>query len=125
MVGLSAQFWINLLLTLCVFWRGGAAWKRCVPCAARSLPPNPPSLPSPVPPLDPHSLGWIPAQVVEVSSDVSRWCLVISIAALGVKTSFEKLAALGWKPIVLLSSETLFIAFYMLAIVFLTRLLSA
>ena len=35
------------------------------------------------------------------------------------------LAALGWKPIVLLSSETLFIAFYMLAIVFLTRLLSA
>jgi uncharacterized membrane protein YadS len=71
-----------------------------------------------------NSLGWIPAQVVEVSSDVSRWCLVISIAALGVKTSFEKLAALGWKPIVLLSSETLFIAFYMLAIVLLTRLLS-
>jgi len=72
-----------------------------------------------------NSLGWIPAQAVEVSSDVSRWCLVISIAALGVKTSFEKLAALGWRPIVLLSSETLFIAFYMLAIVFLMRLLSA
>ena len=72
-----------------------------------------------------NSFGWIPAEVVAVSSDVSRWCLVISIAALGVKTSFEKLAALGWKPIVLLSSETLFIALYMLAIVFLTRLLSA
>lgn len=72
-----------------------------------------------------NSFGWIPAEVVAVSSDVSRWCLVISIAALGVKTSFEKLAALGWRPIVLLSSETLFIALYMLAIVFLTRLLSA
>ncbi|WP_418648109.1 YeiH family protein [Thauera butanivorans] len=72
-----------------------------------------------------NSLGWIPVQVVEVSSDVSRWCLVISISALGVKTSFEKLAALGWKPIALLSSETLFIAFYMMAIVMLMRLLSA
>lgn len=71
-----------------------------------------------------NSMGWIPESVVAVSSEVSRWCLVISIAALGVKTSFEKLAALGWKPIALLSSETLFIAFYMAAIVFLNRMIS-
>lgn len=72
-----------------------------------------------------NSLGWISAEAVAASSAVSRWCLVISIAALGVKTSFEKLAALGWRPIVLLSSETLFIAFYMLTVVLLSRVLPA
>lgn len=72
-----------------------------------------------------NSLGWIPARTVEMTSDISRWCLVISIAALGVKTSFEKLAALGWKPIVLLSSETLFIAAYLLTTVFAIRWASA
>mgnify|MGYP001207574379 CR=1 FL=1 len=69
-----------------------------------------------------NSFGLVPPAVVAISSDISSWCLVISIAALGVKTSFEKLAALGWKPVVLLLSETLFIALYMLCIVFLTRL---
>lgn len=69
-----------------------------------------------------NSLGWIPADAAALASDVSRWCLVISIAALGVKTSFEKLAELGWKPIALLSGEAIFIAGYMLAIVYLTRM---
>ncbi|MDY0071093.1 MAG: putative sulfate exporter family transporter [Thauera sp.] len=69
-----------------------------------------------------NSFGLITAQAVEMASDVSRWCLVISISALGVKTSFEKLAALGWQPIALLASETLFIAGYMFAIVMLMRI---
>ncbi|MCK0513019.1 putative sulfate exporter family transporter [Aromatoleum buckelii] len=71
-----------------------------------------------------NSLGWIPEPVVALSSDVSRWCLVISIAALGVKTSLEKLAELGWKPIALLSGEALFVAAYMLAMVFVSRALA-
>lgn len=72
-----------------------------------------------------NSMGWLPKEVIEVSSTVSRWCLVISIAALGVKTSLEKLAALGWKPIVLMSSEALFVASYMLVVVLLSRTLGA
>lgn len=68
-----------------------------------------------------NSMGWIPASVVAVGSEISRWCLVISIAALGVKTSFEKLAVLGWRPIALLSGEAVFIAGYMMAIVLLSR----
>ena len=39
---------------------------------------------------------------------------VVAIAALGVKTSFEKIVRLGWRPIALLVSETLFIALFML-----------
>lgn len=71
-----------------------------------------------------NSAGLLPPEVVEASSNVSRWCLVISIAALGVKTSLEKLAELGWKPIALLSGEALFVAAYMLAMVFLSRALA-
>lgn len=69
-----------------------------------------------------NSLGLIPADVATLSSDVSKWCLVISIAALGVKTSFEKLSELGWKPVILLMSNAVFIAAYMLVIVYLGRL---
>lgn len=72
-----------------------------------------------------NSMGWLPQEVIDISSTVSRWCLVISIAALGVKTSLEKLAALGWKPIVLMSSEALFVASYMLVVVLLSRTLGA
>ncbi|WP_211166677.1 putative sulfate exporter family transporter [Aromatoleum anaerobium] len=72
-----------------------------------------------------NSLGLLSHGVVETSSTLSRWCLVISISALGVKTSLEKLAELGWKPIVLMSSEALFVAGYMLLVVYLSRLIAA
>ncbi|MNT86689.1 hypothetical protein D3C72_2270070 [compost metagenome] len=72
-----------------------------------------------------NSLGLLSHQVVEASSTVSRWCLVTSIAALGVKTSLEKLAELGWKPIVLMSSEAIFVAGYMLLVVYLSRVIGA
>ena len=68
-----------------------------------------------------NSMGWLPHEAVAISSDISRWCLVTSISALGVKTSLEKLAELGWKPIALMSSEALFVATYMLIIVFISR----
>ncbi|MGE8368475.1 YeiH family protein [Cupriavidus basilensis] len=68
-----------------------------------------------------NSLGGIPPAVAAGCSEISRWCLVISIAALGVKTSFQKLAELGWKPIVLMSAETAFVALYMLGVVYLMR----
>jgi uncharacterized integral membrane protein (TIGR00698 family) len=56
------------------------------------------------------STGLLPARVVSLASDTSRWLLVIAIAAAGVKTSFEELLKLGWQPVVMLLVETLFIA---------------
>ena len=72
-----------------------------------------------------NSMGLLPKQLVAISSEVSRWCLVISISALGVKTSLEKLAELGWKPIALMSSEAIFVAGYMLLVVYLGRAFGA
>jgi len=39
--------------------------------------------------------------------------LVVSIAALGVKTSLDKLSKLGWRPIALFVFEALFILGWM------------
>lgn len=57
------------------------------------------------------SLQLVSPSTVESISDVSRWMLVIAIAAAGLKTNFQELANLGWKPVILLLVETLFIAF--------------
>lgn len=56
------------------------------------------------------SAGWVPPAVVDALSHVSRWCLVAAIAALGVKTSFQEFASLGWRPVALMVGETLFLA---------------
>lgn len=68
-----------------------------------------------------NSLGLIPPAVQHVASDLSGWALVVSISALGIKTSFEKIAALGWRPIALMVAEALFVAAWMMMVVVLMR----
>ncbi len=57
-----------------------------------------------------NSTGWIPSQVQSFGNDLSRWCLVIAISALGMKTQLKELANVGFKPIVLMVGETVFLA---------------
>ncbi|MDP3977790.1 MAG: putative sulfate exporter family transporter [Pseudomonas sp.] len=57
-----------------------------------------------------NSSGVASAQVQEFASDVSRWCLITAIAALGMKTSLKSLLEVGWRPATLLVSETVFLA---------------
>lgn len=57
-----------------------------------------------------NSFGFIPTQAAEWINSVSRGCLVTAIAALGVKTSFQSLAQLGWQPVAMLVAETVWIA---------------
>ena len=68
-----------------------------------------------------NSLGWVPLAVQHAANETSGWALVISIAALGVKTSFEKIVQLGWQPIALLIGETGFIAVLMALVCWLLR----
>lgn len=56
------------------------------------------------------SMGLIPGPAAEAASSASRACLVVAIAASGLKTHFSELAQLGWRPLVLLIAETLFLA---------------
>jgi len=57
-----------------------------------------------------NSIGLLPPIVIGLANDVSRWCLVAAIAALGMKTSFKALFAVGWRPVGLMIAETLWIA---------------
>lgn len=65
-----------------------------------------------------NSLGFVPAEVAKSLSDFSRLCLVVAIAALGIKTSFQQLAAAGWRPFTLLLVETLWMAAFVLIAIF-------
>jgi uncharacterized membrane protein YadS len=57
-----------------------------------------------------NSTGWIAPVVQGSVNELSRWCLVISISALGMKTQLKELAAVGIKPILLMVGETVFLA---------------
>jgi uncharacterized integral membrane protein (TIGR00698 family) len=64
-----------------------------------------------------NSIGLLPKTATDAAGEVSRWCLVTAIAALGMKTSFKALAAVGWRPIALMLLETVWIAAVVLAAV--------
>jgi uncharacterized integral membrane protein (TIGR00698 family) len=64
-----------------------------------------------------NSFHLIPPPVQSVLSDASRWCIVVAIAALGVKTSLAALAQVGHRAALLMVSETVFIAILVLALV--------
>ena len=66
-----------------------------------------------------NSMGGVPAVVQMGLNDVSRACLVVAIAALGIKTSFGQLARAGWRPFLLLVIETLWMAGFVVAAIYL------
>jgi uncharacterized integral membrane protein (TIGR00698 family) len=68
-----------------------------------------------------NSSGVIAAPVQQALGDVSRACLVAAIAALGMKTSFMQLARAGWRPLLLLTVETIWMAALVLAVILLSR----
>jgi uncharacterized integral membrane protein (TIGR00698 family) len=70
-----------------------------------------------------NSTALIPAALQEGLGSVSRACLVMAIAALGVKTSFAQLARAGWRPFVLIAIETAWLAALVLACVLWRRTL--
>ncbi len=56
------------------------------------------------------SAGWISPGAVSTLSQVSRACLVMAIAALGVMTSFRDFASLGWRPVAMMVAESALLA---------------
>ncbi len=64
-----------------------------------------------------NSLIPIPGFVRDAGNTASRWCLVAAIAALGMKTHFQEIIDIGWKPVVLMILETMLIAGLVLAVI--------
>ena len=55
------------------------------------------------------STGIFTVSSAAFASEVSRNLLVMAIAAAGVKTTFKDLLELGWRPLVMLLTETVYI----------------
>jgi len=63
-----------------------------------------------------NSFGLIPAAAGAVLSDVSRWCLVTAIAALGIKTSLKELGDIGSAALAIVITQTLLLAGFVLVV---------
>lgn len=57
-----------------------------------------------------NSTGLIPATLQSLGNDASRWCMVIAIAAIGMKTQLKQIVTVGIKPVLLMLGETAFLA---------------
>jgi len=68
-----------------------------------------------------NSSGLIPAALTTGINDLSRWCLVTAIAALGMKTSLKAMTELGPKPVLLLLAETVFMAVLVMGVLLVRR----
>ena len=57
-----------------------------------------------------NSLIVLPPALIATGNEVSRWCLVSSIAAIGMKTRLGDMVKLGFRPVLLMLAETLLLA---------------
>lgn len=64
-----------------------------------------------------RSTGWLPPAVVELVNDISGWALLVAIAAVGMRTSLQKIMQVGGQAIVLIVAETIFIAALISAVI--------
>ena len=68
-----------------------------------------------------NSAGLIPAALQQALQTLSTWLLVISMSAIGMKSHLKDFATVGFKPILLMVSETVFLAILVIAFIFLAR----
>lgn len=63
-----------------------------------------------------NSVVAMPKAVTDGANDLSRWCLVTSLSAIGMKTQLGDIVKVGLKPVVLMLIETALLAVMVLAI---------
>lgn len=63
-----------------------------------------------------NSMNLLPRPVIAAGDVVSRWCLITSIAAIGIRTRLGEIVKLGIKPVLLMFVETLLLAVMVLLI---------
>jgi len=62
------------------------------------------------------SAEWFPSGIKQPLLDLSRWCLVISISAIGMKTALKSLKDVGGQAIFLICAETVLLALTVLGV---------
>ena len=59
-----------------------------------------------------NSFGAIPQVVSDLSGALSRWALLVAIAAVGIKTSLARMVEVGFGAIALIVAETVFLRLF-------------
>jgi uncharacterized integral membrane protein (TIGR00698 family) len=65
-----------------------------------------------------NSVLELPSVLTDTATSISRFALIVSIAAIGMKSNLSKLTCVGLKPIILMILETLWIAGFILIGIF-------
>ncbi|RDV28937.1 YeiH family protein [Alteromonas aestuariivivens] len=68
-----------------------------------------------------NSFVALPSVVIETGTSISRFFLVVSITAIGMKSNLGKLAEVGVLPIVIIVTETLWIGLFILGYLYLIK----
>ena len=64
-----------------------------------------------------NSLGLIPSSLKVFLGEVSRWCLLIAISAVGAKTRLQSLKIIGMTPAFLIIATSLFLMVFILLLI--------
>ena len=57
-----------------------------------------------------NNVGVLPLWLIDIIRSLSSSLLVIAIAAIGVRTSLKQVLSVGWRPVLLMASESVFLA---------------
>lgn len=68
-----------------------------------------------------NSIVSVPQAVTMAATEISRFALVVAITAIGMKSNLAQLTKVGIKPIILMVTETIWIAVFILIFLFLMR----
>jgi uncharacterized integral membrane protein (TIGR00698 family) len=63
----------------------------------------------------------VPTEIIAAGSTASRTLILLAVAGLGVKTSLKELASLGWRPMLMLVANTLFLLLVVLLLIWFER----
>lgn len=67
-----------------------------------------------------NSAQMLPARIASNAVSTSQACLILAIAALGLRTSLASLREIGWRPLVLMVAQTTFLALTVTALLLVT-----
>jgi uncharacterized integral membrane protein (TIGR00698 family) len=67
-----------------------------------------------------RSLDLLPARVTQLAIEGSQLCLILAIAALGLRTSLGTIRDVGWRPFALMVTQTVFLALLVAALLAVT-----
>ncbi len=62
-----------------------------------------------------NSMGLIPRAISDLAGQLSRWCLLVAIAAVGMKTALKTIFEVGGQAVLLILVETVFLAVVVLS----------